>query len=93
MIIKKFNEAYGKKAEEYLDTIFNVHTHEYVVCSYPREEMYHGTLDVCLKKLEQYRASFVNANNHLFIIEREIISRHIPEDEIKELLTAKKYNL
>lgn len=94
MKIERFNEAFNKKeTKEYLDNKFNIHTHEYVVCNYPSHELFHGTLDECLTKLEEYRKNFIYKFDHIFIIEREIMSRHIDEDELRELLTAKKYNL
>ena len=94
MKIQKFNEAFNKKeTKEYLDNKFNIHTHEYVVYNYPSNELFHGTLDECLAKLENLRKSFIYRFNHIFIIEREIKSRHIDEDELRQLLDAKKYNL
>jgi hypothetical protein len=97
MKIRKLNEAYDKiKTKKFLDGSFNFHEKGYVVCEYPGgagHELFEGSLDKCLEKVQIYRNAKQFQFNHIFIIERETISRHIDEDELRELLDAKKYNL
>lgn len=92
MKIRRFSD----KDEKQLSNLYDKHEKRYVVyCKEkdPNLELFEGTLEGCVLRIEWLKSHPGYANDLLFILEEENISRVVTKAEMDLILNANKYNL